>query len=604
MALFLVFYLDSVRFFNFKKTVLSLRKPVELVEFEKVACAILPDNALKSRLELISGKPYIKMDGYQEILIDPKNSLVLRRKSLHPSTNLALFSMGYASEYLLDHYHNKTLGKNEVEILETIYEFIYNEIINPFSLNSISVNDHVVSERIQFIVLFYSYVKDNYPDKKHLLNHLSKDFNICFGFLCDDRFFTWQTNHGVMQIRSLAQLTDIIKDKELTGQIKEIVDKRLSDILPYFIGTDGAIYESASGYWVFLYDQFKKLTEIDAIKDLSSVVKIENKLSLANDFIYTVASNDGYLHGLGDSYSRYLNSPLSESKINKDRIFRYSNEIAGASWTQKNNYFNILFSSLNTPPNVHKLPDDLALYLYINEPFFVGTGKYSYDTSAERAYFETEHAQSTVIFESQTQTAPDSSQVRIKNIGFNTLTLSGTKYYKNGQEIKRSVHINSGKGIEIIDSADSRKLLVTYFNLHPDVKIRYNGSKELVLISKDSISIKISSDKMINIIDGVYSDKPQHLQPIKRLEIKGNPINTDIVFPELKEIIPLNLVTGTLVISDRQKIARELSYIYSKAAENGSKENIINKAIKLMIFLLVIVLASEGVSLAKRKYGK
>jgi len=596
LALYLVFYIDSIRFFNFKKTLLSFKNPVEIVGFERIVNEISPDNGLHAKLEIISGNPYLKMDGFEKELLNTGNSNIGKRKALHPTLNLALFCMGYASDFLLEHYQNNTLCPREVEMLENVYLCVYKEIINPISLNSMSVNDHAVSERIQFILLFAAYLKEYYPHKKELLSRLSKDFNICQGFLINKKFFTWQTNHGIMQLRSLAQVACGIRNDILKDSVLVIFDKRLTDIIPYHIGHDGAIYEGASGYWLYIYNQFSKITGIKSVENLKSVALLKEELKKSQKFIGTVTTNNGFLQGMGDSYSIFDPDIPKYNSIQKNRYFRFSNELIGANWSNGNYNCGVLFVSLNSPPNAHKLPEDLAVYLYINHPVFSNTGTFSHDMSSERLFFKTEESQSTVRILGQTFKEPAYSKLFIKdfNSDNNTLIAIGNKQYLDDKSITRLLKINPEGEVYIKDSTDKENTLVAYYNVHPDIRVKKISNSEILMGTVDSVDLSFLSNNRIETIDGYISEKKEELTKIKRIKITGNPIEVRILLPELVLSENMKVITGNSDNNNRFYIAGRLESKYgNKKTNKNPKELFITRSKVFLLFLFVFISVSE-----------
>ncbi|HEY5125428.1 MAG TPA: heparinase II/III family protein [Ignavibacteria bacterium] len=575
---------------------MSFKGDVELVDFGKVVNSISPDNGFDAKLELINDRPYLVLEGFEKELLINQNSRILKRNVLHPSLNLSLFSMGYASDYLLEHYKNGTLGDREVDILENVYLFVFKEIINPLSLNNFSVNDHAISERIQFISLFSTYIKKNYPEKKVLLNALSKDINICAGFLLNKKFFTWQTNHGIMQLRSLAQLASVIKDEKLKESILNIFDKRLMDIIPYYIGPDGAIYESASEYWIYIFNQFTKITEIKIVEQLKSVDYLRNVLRKSKYFIHAIAANDGFLQGLGDSYSTHIFDTIKDVIIPQNRYFCFSNEFVGANWSVDNNNFNVLFVSLHTPPNVHKLPEDLAVYLYFNQPVFSNTGTFSYDESMERLFFKTEKSQSTVNILNQTFKEPINSKLTINNFrpDENILTVIGEKHYQDNKSITRYLEIDPTRKIHIRDYTNSSDSLIAYYNVHPKIKIKKISDKQILLQTPDSINFSFISNCVIGIIDGIISEKKEGITTIQRLQMIGNPIETTIVFPEMKLKQSMKMVTNNTEENNRMFYAKKLESQYEnlKYYEN-TRKLVMYRSIPVLLFLVLFVSVCE-----------
>jgi len=594
IGMYFITLIDSLRFYNIKKSIFSLSGKVELIDFENIVKLVSPDNMLQAKLEIINDHPYLTLEGFPRELLERQNSRILKRNILHPSYCLSVFSMGYASDYFMEHYRNGTLDKKSIEILEKTYLFVNSEILNPFTLNVVTTADHVISERIQFISLFSAYISHYYPYKKELLKALYKDFNICLGFLMDKKSFTWQTNHGIMQLRSLAQIAGVVKNRNLQERIIKEVDLRLSDIIPYHIGPDGAIYEAASGYWIYIYSQFKKITEIKAIAHLKSVHKLNEELQKSRQFISTVASNDGFLQGLGDSYSIFINEIFDKSEVPENRFFRFTNKLAGANWSAENENFNVLFVSLDSPPNVHKLPDDLAVYFYAGYPVFSNTGTYSYDASKERQYFRSEESQSTVNLLHNRYAEPAGSYLAEGNYrtSDSTIIFTGEKRYTDGKSINRVLTINPFKEISILDRTSNSDTLLTYYNLNPGIKIKDADDNQIVLQTPDSTKILLISNRRILITNGMISEKKEELTSIKRLAITGNPILIRIKFPELQLADRMINVNATPDDGNRLNYSTYLSSKYRnpRYIENVRKLVIYRLTFFILAFLGFIII--------------
>ena len=595
VGLYLVFYLDAKRFHNIRKTLFSFGKPIDLIEFDKIVKSTSTDNYFEAQIQIHSGEPYIEIPGFDSVLISRKNKNIRKRNGFHPSVNLTLFSMGYASDYLIENYYNNMLCDSKVEILEEIYITLYKEIIKPFSVNSNTVNDHAITERIQFLIIFYSYIKENYPEKKDLLRYLTKDINICLGFLTNEKFFTWRTNHGLMQLRSLAQVACACGSLNVRNSLLSLFAMRMNDVIPYHLGPDGAVYEGASGYWVFIYKQFLKITEIECVQNLSSIILLKEKLKESKHFIDVVTTNDGYLQGMGDSYSRYTSDTSKNTSIKKNRYFKFSNQLIGANWSTNNKHLGVLFASLDVSLNVHKLPEDLAVYLYFNYPVFTNTGTYSYDISPVRNYFKTEASQSTVMFLDSTAIEPLKSEVNIKDFDRNTNTLSalGFKQYTNGKEIYRMLDIDPDNGITITDSTRFPENLMSFYNIHPEVMIERISNTKIRLITTDYSAIDFYSNNDIEIIEGIISNTLQEIVDIKRLKIIGSPIRINITFPELNFTEEMNFITGYSPKESRTHSASLNRLKYYTPSNKQIKSDFINRSIILFISSLVLIFGCE-----------
>jgi hypothetical protein len=604
-ALYLIGYIDSIRFFNLKKACFSLKGSVELADFKQTFNLVSYDNGLGAKLELVDDKPYLVLDGFTKELLTKENSQILKRNVLHPSLRLALFSLGYASDFFVTNLENRNLGSHEVDILEDIYLLVYNEIINPFSMNRITVGDHVVSERIQFILLFSTYIKNYFPEKKMLLKALSKDFNICLGFLMDDKFFTWKSNHGLMQLRSLAQTTGVIKNDRIKKSILDIFNKRLIEIIPYFIGPDGAVYEGASGYWVYIYDQFAKIARIEAVSQLSSVSYLNGQLDKITHFLRMVAANDGFLQGLGDSYSRYIPDTLNNIIIPQNRYFNFSNEIAGANWTVDKDNYSILFVSLHTPPNVHKLPEDLAVYLYVNQPVFSNTGSYSYDESEERLLFKTVDSQSTVSLLNNPDKQPVSSDLSLEATldTENTRKVIGVKQYQDSSKINRLLEIDPENRLFIKDFTVNTDTLIAYYNIHPKIKTKRITDNQMLLQTVDSVKLVFKSNCKIDLTKGIISEKKEEITTIERFKITGNPIEVTILLPVMDLDQTMKVVTNNIEDNIRLICSKSLEQEYSnqKRFDTSAKDLVINKSILFVVLFIILVSSSELINLLLKK---
>ena len=602
LALYLFYHIDNIRFHNIQKIRFYLDKDIELVDFEKVRSIISLDNSTETRLLIIKKKPYLSMDGFPNILLENSNSRILKSGNLHPSQNLALFSLGYLSSYFTEQFKNKSLTKTEVELLEKIYLFINQEIVNPFSRNGISVNDHVISERIQFLAIFSSYIKENYPEKRVLIKALCKDINICMGFLIKDKYFTWQTNHGIMQLRSLAQIAGAVKNDNIRHNIIALFNERLTEVIPYFLGPDGAVYESASGYWIYIYNQLEKITKIKVVENEPSVVLLKSKLEKVESFLVTVSANDGFMQGMGDSYSILQKSKTKRIPKSKNRYFRFSNNIFGASWNDTSISYNILFASLYTPPNVHKLPEDLAIYLYINGAFFANTGTYSYNRSIERLLFQTELPHSSVTSKHhQYEEAIESGILEItEDSTMKSIIAKGFKRYRNNDTIFRSVEILAGNFLKILDHSNQVDTLTTFYNLHPDVICDQITEVKVQLTNKNNVQVKMNCNNVFQIEEGIISEKTQEITQIERIKIKGNPIAIEITLPKSNSSYKLYSSTGIDTEQSRTTQSKTLLAKYKKS-NLDYLELLIEQCKLILLLFITIVISIELIIKIKKK---
>jgi hypothetical protein len=592
-----MYYIDNNKFHNIEKLIYANKKPIEIESFSQVLNLIDFDNGLNAELVFESDEPFMKLKGFDDLLLTKKNKKILKRKALHPTQSLALFSMGYATTYILEKHLNDSLTEMDIEMLSQIYNFVSSEVFNPLSTNSMAINDHAISERIQFISIFSSYLNKYKPSKRKLLSDLSKDFNICLGFLNANNHFTWSSNHGIMQLRSIAQIASIIKNDAIQQYLIKLFDERLKEVTPYFIGKDGAIYESASGYWLFIYRQFMKITNIELVCNHNSVIELKHLLTNSSTFINTVAANDGFLQGLGNSYSGQIKDLPANDSLIINRVFQFSNKLTGISWSEDTIHYNLLFVSLNTPPNVHKLPEDLAVYFYANDPFFSNTGLYEYGNSAFRNSFEKENSQSTVVIAPFDNKIPQGSEISSTKVKDGTVVMQGFKYYHNSDTIFRKV-LYKDHQVEIFDSNSKNMLIRSMFNLHPNIEILEVNKNFILLRNNAGVTLRVESNNELTLEKGFISEAYKSTTKINRIIIDGNSNKITLRIHETNEppksFQPLNLNSDFTIYSEtRQETANKLAYKYNS---NKNNPTTFKKTLLLGVFfegILIITILIE-----------
>lgn len=586
-----VLFLDITYYHNLEKTKYYLGKKNEIEEFDIVYKRLIPDNFEYSKLNVTNDNVYFSLLGFEDVLIESSNRNLFSNKKLHSTQVLALYSMGYLSDFFLTNYKKNNIGLKELKLIDKVYNTLYKEIVNPLSLNSTTINDHVISERLQFDMLYRSYLETYYPERKDMINKLTSDEKICIGFLMNDKYFTWQTNHGLMQIRSLAQAADVIITPENKNKLIDIVDERIANVLTYFIGGDGAIYEAAPEYWLGIYSFLNKIENLQIATQLSSIGELRKNLRKAEIFLNFVTANDGYTQGMGDSYSFFLTENPT-IRTEKNRVFSYSNNLAGVNWSNDSTDFNLLFVSLNTPPNVHKLPEDLAVYLYLDAPFFVNSGTYSYNRSDERTKIASDEAsQSTVFYEGQADgLKSDSSYVNFIETEKGFLFF-GEKIYQDNQRIFRKVSLTDNT-IKIKDKASVGDTLTTQFILSPDVKIDKETDYICKLTNKKNKTIEIEANSKLKFDSITYSPSPQVLSKTNRLFFE-HVDSIEIAFVlehdifKNTELFAKNIST---LESDRYNRSLLLKEKY-RTKNRGSGSQQLKKILPQLLFLFVLLSA-------------
>lgn len=527
----LLYRVDSNYFYNLKKIELHNTDNFIIKDFDYIINLIDFDNSPSVLLSIQDKKMYLQIKGFEDILINSYNEDILKRNGLHSTQSLALFSLTFLYDYFLTNFHNHTLDSQVLDNIDNIYLFVYKEIDNKISLNSMTHNDHVVSDRINFLLLYLSYLKSFHPHKEKMINNLTNDFNLCLELLLNRDHFTWKTNHGIMQLRSLSYVASSINDVHLKQRILNEIDIRLKLIIPYFIGKDGAIYEAASGYWFYIFEQLSMIAKIEVLENLESTKLLKSRLELSRRFLEIVRTNDGFIQGVGDSYSKDSSlKPINMRTVNN--IFSFSNGLCGLNYQFDSVNYQLLFVSLDTPPNVHKLPEDLAVYLYIQGPFFANTGTYSYGSSDIRHYMQDELSQSTVTFDDLSIGNPIRSQIRGIELSSACFAFEGIKEYLDGSKINRKVYL-TGNSIKIEDYCAESKTICARFNIFPEVRLEVVNDSSVVLQNKSGYELLMSFNAPLTTENSIISDSYNSYERIERIVVKGQKILTKLTFIDI-----------------------------------------------------------------------
>jgi hypothetical protein len=514
LLIILVIYIDYTKYYNYKKISSSFKSDIELFSLDTLLSSYnYRGNDLRVYIDSIDGTDKVIIKGFPptNIKLFTKDSIKFRVQ--HPTKELFLYSMLYNTNFFFSQLDKVSL-KIPIEsynILKRNYLTFENSILEIPSFQPIAVNDHVLSERIIFTIFFQAYINENYPSEIELLNKLRKDIKQSLHFLMDDRFFMAGTNHGLMQIKALAQVRLFIKDKELTRIIDKTIDDRISTALDYFTGDDGAVYEASSSYWHFINKLYRNIYNL--IKDNPNLKKkLIKRIDKIERFLNITAYNNGFVQGVGDGYSFYSNFGRSDNIV-----YKFSNNLGGSKWNIDSVHYGFQFISLNTPPNVHKLPEDLAFFLYIDQPIFINSGLYSYDQSVMRKSIVNEDSMHSVPY------LLNEGRIKSSSLNFVNSKLNynwkGSKIYESNKKIFREINLRKKKNfITIRDSSSSNKIIYTKFNIHPNITFSVNNDtivfksetgKELIKLYSES---KFEIDKQLfpvgnNMTDSIISIK-------------------------------------------------------------------------------------------------
>lgn len=500
-----------------------------------------------------------------EILIPGKEPFLAHRLSellnnkLHISQKLALYSLGYTQTVL-----NELLNEKDSILLKNLKQTVF-EVVKHLETKSIipdrmKFNDHVVSYRIEQLLLFRSLSDSLFKNDNDFLKLINKQIEWDIKFLLDDKYFTWKSNHGLMQIRALLSYAYFSKGKAQSQKAIQKANERLNELLEYHFASDGSIYESASGYWFFVYSQWHKFLSYSGISDTLKI-KITNRLKKSEFFLNSITNGQGFIQGVGDSYNGFKNIITQDNKENS--AFLFKNGTSGFDLVDSlGNVLSISFNSLHNPPNVHKHPEDLSFYLYLNEPFFINPGTFSADNSQTRKYVTSTIPQNTVLAIDKNRL--DSS--RIKRILYDekseSFVFEGSKWYSD-IELKRCILFNPRLLLFTINDTSLFEIR-TQFNIHPNIKVRWLDSLNVNLYTNND-SVLFSSSNPIQHDSVFISDKLTSVRKVLQIWCQGNNNIRIQVLSPLYVDDNIKVTENNIADSKRFLISKVLEKKYSKS---------------------------------------
>jgi hypothetical protein len=489
------------------------------------------------------------------------------------STNISfrssLYSLSFLRDAILNNKLNENTSKIQLDKINNFIEELYSDNSSILFMDKLFYSDHPVAERIETLILYYNFLTNiNKYEKfqKYILNRINELANL----LKQDFYFTFNTNHGLMQLRALMSYSILTNNEDLQAKINE----KINEIIPIFFANDGSVLESATGYHYYIINQFKILQILNNIANINNN-NLNNILVKTDYYLNTILTKEGFLQGMGDSYNFYIDSIYSDTL---NYIYNYGNGIAGINLKSQN--YNFMFVSLDNKPTVHKLPEDLSLFLYYKEPYFINTGSYSYndvDVDVDRKYINPVASQQGVHFINQ---KADSSVLFLNYVRNKQFYFTG-KIYSKEKYITRNIYISSNS-LTISDTSTSN--FISRYNINPKIKTTVIDSNSVYLIGKNDTLIFNSKNK-ISIDTSWIAFSFMTKTKIVRLNIH-NSNKVKIYFPNIN----LNIDTIINNNKDYQRLKQYnlLKYKYSKHYYHQIK-----RVLFLMLilgFLVIIIL--------------
>jgi len=513
------------------KAHLNVRKEIEVRSADSLqANQFIPGDTRRDTISLRGDSLFLIFEE-GDTLFFRKGGLGELLSAASPAQKLAVYSLSHVKGRLnYSPEHLRTYWLPSQPELDFLAELL-STVRNPFFIDRMKYNDHVISDRCEVLVMLAARVRD-----EELSDAILRQAAVDLDLLMDDRFFTWNSNHGLMQIRAMLNMSSAVTDRAYSGEISEKANERLASLLDFITAEDGSVLEAASGYWYYIFQELVNIGSHEGISE-SNKEKLTLRTGAIAVFLADMADNHGIVPGIGDSYDFRLDDTILQLKRQGSGIMSYSNSLCCYEENYTDGYLKVIFLSLDNPPNAHKHPADLQLLIAAPEQLFANTGIYNYDKSENRKTVLAEASQGTVRF-ADFQGALLNSTVGIDSIkstgGRTIVRFTGTKVYEKGTILREiEVYTNSDTLLTVRDHSEPPATLVSAFNLRPGVDYALAGD---TVTLGESILILFSSANKFDSDKGMISDSPGRMSAVTRIRFTGEDIR--LVFKTTKGRIP------------------------------------------------------------------
>ncbi|MBB1140540.1 hypothetical protein [Myroides sp. WP-1] len=492
-------------------------------------------NIRKDKTMLIEYEDHVIFD-FAKDNIDAKSF----KKIKNSSYKSALYSLGFLRNYMIE---NGIEGIDVEQVDKLVDEVI--DLAQSFVVYDVYINhDHPVAERLESLVLYISLKKAaGYVVSNKEVNHVKHLVDL----LMEKDFFSYHMNHGLMQIRALLRVGTIVQKQEIIDRAKEY----LFDVLPIYVSEDGSILESAFGYQYYIFLQFDLFNTILGYNDDHTLRETVEK---QKRYLNSIVSTTGFLQGTGDSYNQNIDTTLIANNSKGYNIFQFENNVAGLS--SENKDFMMFFVSLDNKPNVHKLQEDLGVYLYYKRPYIINSGTYSYEVNDEfRKIVLGPTIQNGPKFKEETIT---SSEIKSVNIEENEVSFLGHAQSVSN-EIDRKVVFRDKHVIDVFDSSESN--FTSSFIIHPEIKVEAIDKFMVKLIAEED-QIVVQSLKPIYMDTIFVSDS--YKSKVQTIKLSTKDTNQFSFY--LPDNFEIDLTTLSSKLkhgnSERYNVMKELKHKY------------------------------------------
>ena len=583
--LLLTVYVDFTKYHNIEIWfVKNFRTEIDLSSNFETTRKIQYKNYLNTGLKFKYDTAIISIPafGHYYLNLNSRDDIDALSIGSHPSLKLNFYSFSYLTDFVLNK-KKFNLTNNEIIQINKLYLIISKKINSLLLLDEMVYNDHSISERLYFEIIWLQFLQNRKFEDSIILKSLNDDVKIMFHFLNVAKYFAFKGNHGLIQIKTMLFVATCLRKNEDQNRLYELAFSRLDDLKDFISGGDGAIYEGSSSYWYFIYSMLNDISKLLPNKFLTYKQEFDNRIYQIQKFISISANNHGYIQGIGDGYSFFLDSNII-LPLKKNRIFYFSNNFAGTNFQKGRDNFSILFFSIDNKPNGHKLPEDLSFFVSRNDtPFFMNFGSYTYDNKNEirRVILESEkyHSVPSLLNYTNCKQSYLLEPCEFKNI----INFKGVKIYDD-YRIIRSITVNLNSGIiRIKDSVNANIKIANKFLINSLFKFKTFNDK----LYFGKFNIKFDQCKF-HSKETIYSNRPNSIDSINSINFIGNKIDLELDLNNNQSIKDSLIYYKSNFKNQRKLIYQRLVLKYDSSLPILSKTTIINIFFTLILFNFIV----------------
>lgn len=249
-------------------------------------------------------------------------------------------------------------------------------------------NDHALANSISILAELWLYVRE----AKHLDPRFGKEL-LSFAARVAERtsnpqFFTYRTNHGIMQSVALLQYASAFPSLHNSERLARLGCSRLSAQLKYYVSPEGPILEHSAGYHELGLDLLTMSVELADRNQCAVPDEWQKKLRHAQSFSAMLRRPDGSLPVFGntdsgervtdkaDGVPKRPEQPVSWLPLSGYAIWWNGLE----SWPVESQLAQTVVAWSNFPTKAHKHADDMSVLIRAQgHQWITNVGYWPYD---------------------------------------------------------------------------------------------------------------------------------------------------------------------------------------------------------------------------------